>query len=140
MKKALLLLMLVLPFSANAQDQTKKPPTTLRGVLLEQLRTTHNQEDWFVPANVAVSGLTAEQASWTDGKGNHSIGQLANHLIFWTCSPSRSSKARRRPSSAATTTRPSTASTLNNGTPPSNSSTRSSPTGKRPSNLPTTRS
>ena len=24
-----------------------------------------------------------EQASWTDGKENHSVGQLANHLIFW---------------------------------------------------------
>jgi DinB superfamily len=83
MKQALLLLLLVLPFSAHAQDQSKKPPTTLRGVLLEQLRSTHNQEEWFVPANVAVSGLTAEQASWTDGKGNHSIGQLTNHLIFW---------------------------------------------------------
>ena len=83
MKQALLLLLLTLPLSAQAQYQSKKPPTTLRGVLLEQLRTTHNQEDWFVPANVAVSGLTAEQASWTDGKGNHSIGQLANHLIFW---------------------------------------------------------
>ena len=28
-------------------------------------------------------GLRAEQASWQDGKGNHSIGQLANHLVFW---------------------------------------------------------
>ena len=83
MKQMLLLLLLAIPFHAHAQDQSKKPPSTLRGVLLEQLRTTHNQEDWFVTANVAVQGLTAEQASWTDGKGNHSIGQLANHLIFW---------------------------------------------------------
>jgi len=30
-----------------------------------------------------VKGLTAEQASWTDGKGNHSVGQLAYHLVFW---------------------------------------------------------
>lgn len=61
----------------------KKPAPTLKSILLEQLRTTHNQKDWFVPANVAVAGLTAEQASWRDGKGNHSIGQLANHLVFW---------------------------------------------------------
>ena len=27
--------------------------------------------------------LPPEQASWQDGKGNHSIGQLANHLVFW---------------------------------------------------------
>ena len=83
MKQVLLLILLALPFTTKAQDRTKKPPETLRGVLLEQLRTTHNVEDWFVPANVAVAGLTAEQASWTDGKGNHSIGQLANHLVFW---------------------------------------------------------
>ncbi len=59
------------------------PPTTLRRVLLEQLKTTHNAKDWFVPANTAVDGLTAEQAKWNDGKGNHSVGQLAAHLIFW---------------------------------------------------------
>jgi uncharacterized damage-inducible protein DinB len=83
MKQVLFLLLLTLPFTTQAQDQSRKAPTTLRGVLLEQLRTTHNQEDWFVPANIAVSGLTAEQANWTDSKGNHSVGQLANHLIFW---------------------------------------------------------
>lgn len=26
---------------------------------------------------------TAEQASWSDGKGNHSVGQIAHHLVFW---------------------------------------------------------
>ena len=39
--------------------------------------------DWFVCANVAVANLTPEQASWTDGKGNHSVGQLTYHLAFW---------------------------------------------------------
>ncbi len=65
-----------------AQTQPKKPQT-LSEVLLEQLHTTHDQEDWFVPIAVAVADLTPEQASWTDGKGNHSIGQLVNHLAFW---------------------------------------------------------
>ena len=68
------------PRTPCAQD--KKAPT-LKSILLEQLRTTHNQKDWFVPANIAVEGLTPEQASWQDGKGNHSIGQLANDLVFW---------------------------------------------------------
>jgi len=58
-------------------------PVTLKSVLLEQLKTTHDVKHWFVPANVAVEGLTAEQASWKDGSGNHSIGQLAAHLVFW---------------------------------------------------------
>jgi hypothetical protein len=55
----------------------------LRSVLIQQLKSTHNNKDWFVPANIAVDGLTAEQASWKDGSGNHSVGQLTYHLVFW---------------------------------------------------------
>ena len=81
MKPTLFFLLVALSLPTRAQDQ--KPTPTLKSILLEQLHTVHDQEDWFVSANVAVEGLTPEQASWTDGKGNHSIGQLANHLIFW---------------------------------------------------------
>src|SRR3984893_18703995 len=73
---------LVLSLSFHAYGQSSKP-ATLRGILLEQLRTTHNEKDWFVPINIAVEGLTAERASWKDGSGNHSVGQLTNHLLFW---------------------------------------------------------
>jgi uncharacterized damage-inducible protein DinB len=82
MKRAPIFLLLLLAVALHAQAQDKKP-TTLREVLLAELRSTHNSEEWFVPANVAVKGLTAEQASWTDGKGNHSVGQLAYHIVFW---------------------------------------------------------
>jgi len=78
-----LTIILILTFSCFAFAQDKNPPTTLKGVLLEQLRTTHNEKDWFVPANIAVQGLTAEQANWSPGKGNHSVAQEVNHLIFW---------------------------------------------------------
>ena len=81
MKEILVLLVLTLPFHSYAQKQMKAP--TLKSILLEQLKTTHNHKDWFVDANTAVEGLTPEQASWQDGKGNHSIGQLTNHLVFW---------------------------------------------------------
>jgi uncharacterized damage-inducible protein DinB len=84
MKKlpALLLFLSILPVAAIAQD--KKPPTDLRGVLLEQLRNSHNQEDWYVPASIAVDGLTAEQAQWKPaGKDAHSVGQLAYHIWYW---------------------------------------------------------
>jgi uncharacterized damage-inducible protein DinB len=77
-----ILLALALLFSVPVHAQDKKP-ATLRSILLEQLHTTHDKADWFVPPNLAVEGLTAEQASWTDKSGNHSISQLANHLIFW---------------------------------------------------------
>jgi uncharacterized damage-inducible protein DinB len=80
MKLSPLLLVLAFSLPGHAQDQK---PAQLKSILLEQLRTTHNQKEWFVSANTAVEGLTPEQASWTDGKGNHSVGQLTNHLIFW---------------------------------------------------------
>jgi uncharacterized damage-inducible protein DinB len=73
---------LVLFLSFHAYGQSAKP-VTLRSILLEQLHTTHDVKDWFVPINDAVDGLTAEQASWKDASGNHSVGQLTNHLLFW---------------------------------------------------------
>ena len=81
-----LIALIVLTVSLNAGAQMQKAPEkpwTLKSLLLEQLRTTHNKKDWFVDANTAVAGLTPEQASWKDGKGNHSAGQLAYHLVFW---------------------------------------------------------
>src|ERR1700739_4131167 len=80
MEIAITVLALSLSFHAFAEGLK---PLTLRSILLEQLRTTHNEKDWFVPIDVAVKGLTAEQASWKDGSGNHSVGQLTNHLLFW---------------------------------------------------------
>jgi uncharacterized damage-inducible protein DinB len=82
MKQTLVFVVLLMSLPACAQNQ-KAPAATLKSILLEQLRTTHNQKEWFVPANTAVQGLTPEQASWKDSSGNHSIGQLTNHLIFW---------------------------------------------------------
>ena len=81
--KRIVLLLVLLAAPVLAPAQSKAPPTTLRGVLIEELGTTHDQEDWFVPASVAVAGLTAEQAKWSPGKGQHSVGQLAYHLWFW---------------------------------------------------------
>jgi uncharacterized damage-inducible protein DinB len=72
----------LLALSLAAYAQPAAPPS-LRSILLEQLHTTHDRKEWFVPANIAIAGLTPKQASWTDGSGNHSVGQLANHLVFW---------------------------------------------------------
>src|ERR1700753_4002262 len=84
MKRTLVLVAVLAVFCASALSQEKeKKPVTLRSILLEQLRTNHKKQDWFVPASLAVAGLTAEQASWKDTNGNHSIGQLAYHLAFW---------------------------------------------------------
>jgi uncharacterized damage-inducible protein DinB len=83
MKYVGIVVLLVCAVPAVAQDAKDKKPGTLREVLLAELRSTHTNAEWFVPANTAVKGLTAEQANWTDGKGNHSVGQLAYHLVYW---------------------------------------------------------
>ncbi len=94
--KFAVLLLLAVSLTASAQDQKDQKPTTLKGVLLEQLKTTHNVKDWFVPANTAVEGLTADQANWKDKSGNHSVGQLAYHLVFWNSATAREIQRRAR--------------------------------------------
>ena len=83
MKSLILALALAFTMNAEAQTQQQKPPATLRSILLDQLHSTHDKSDWFVCGTVAVASLTPKQANWTDGKGNHSVGQLAYHLVFW---------------------------------------------------------
>lgn len=84
MKRLIAVIFLCLRFLAFAQDQKHdQKPATLRSILLDQLKSAHTEKDWFVTTTVAVEGLTPEQANWTDGKGNHSIGQLTYHLLFW---------------------------------------------------------
>ena len=123
--KFAVLLLLAVSLTASAQDQKDQKPTTLKGVLLEQLKTTHNVKDWFVPANTAVEGLTADQANWKDKSGNHSVGQLAYHLVFWNSQQLAKFKGEPNRNSAATTTKPSTNSTARSGPTPSNNSTPS---------------
>jgi hypothetical protein len=65
-----------------AAAQQPAAPSPLKSVLLQELRETHNQKNWFVSEKEAVAGLTPEQAAWSDGK-NHSVGQLVQHLNFW---------------------------------------------------------
>lgn len=80
MRKIFSALLIFITYSSYAQ--TDSAPT-LKSILLEQLKTTHNVEDWFVPPTIAVAGLTPEQANWKDSSNNHSIAQLTTHLIFW---------------------------------------------------------
>jgi len=79
MKRLMLLIFLLKAGSGMGQNSV----VTLRSVLTDQMESTHHKTGWFVPVNVALEGLTPEQAMWTDGSGNHSAGQLAYHLLFW---------------------------------------------------------
>jgi uncharacterized damage-inducible protein DinB len=80
-KRATIFLVMLAAIPTFAQEQ--KPAPTLKSILLEQLKSTHSNSEWFVCADVAVAGLTPEQAAWKDGKGNHSVGQLVYHLMYW---------------------------------------------------------
>jgi hypothetical protein len=62
--------------------QQPKNASPLKNILLQELRETHNEKNWFVSEKEAVAGLTGEQAAWNDGK-NHSVGQLVEHLNYW---------------------------------------------------------
>src|SRR4051794_40864091 len=56
--------------TAVAMGQSPPSPPTLKSILLEQLRGTHGQEEWFVPVKIAIEGLTPEQAAWKDQTDN----------------------------------------------------------------------
>jgi hypothetical protein len=81
MKSLMAVCVLFLAAQSFAQ-QAQQQPVTLKSLLLQQLRETHNQKNWFVSGKEAAANLTPEQAAWSDGK-NHSVGQLMQHLVFW---------------------------------------------------------
>jgi uncharacterized damage-inducible protein DinB len=84
-----LLVALGAPFAVGQAAASEQP--TLKSVLLAELHSTHSKAEWFVPVNIAVAGLTAEQARWippgngTDNPApaDHSVGMIAYHLLFW---------------------------------------------------------
>ena len=79
---ALLLTAIAFIAPIAAAQSTPAPAPTLKSILLSQLKTTHNQQDWFVPASKSVVGLTAQQAAWKEGNNaNHSISQLVQQAM-----------------------------------------------------------
>lgn len=62
---------------------TQPEQATMKPLLLEKLKSSYDKQGWFAPLKNATQGLTAEQANWKDSTGNHSIGELVSHLIFW---------------------------------------------------------
>lgn len=76
---------------AQAQAPQQPKPMDLRAVLLEQLYSTHDRAEWFVPLDTAVAGLTPDQVRWVPKAGGmdaksgqmHSVAQLVAHLIYW---------------------------------------------------------
>jgi hypothetical protein len=75
--------MMVVIFFGCVKNEHSESSTSAKTILLQQLKTTHTVKEWFVPVNIALEGVTPEQAMWRDSSGNHSIGQLTYHLLFW---------------------------------------------------------
>ena len=69
--------------SSCSKEKPAESESSTRSILLHELKTTHTEKEWFVPVNIALEGLTPEQAMWKDSSGNHSVGQLAYHIAFW---------------------------------------------------------
>ena len=81
MNRRLILLGLVLAVvgcTERANDTSK-----VKSLLLDQLKNTHSNQEWFVPTKTAVAGLTLDQYNWKDSTENHSIAELVSHIVFW---------------------------------------------------------
>ena len=65
----------------GCSEKNNKP--NVKSLLVEQLKNTHTNKEWFVPTKKAIEGITLEQSNWKDSTENHSIGELVSHLIFW---------------------------------------------------------
>lgn len=83
LKKLTSCFILVLLLSGCNVETKNNTDGVTKSTLLKQLKNTHTDKEWFVPVNIALEGVTPEQAMWRDSSGNHSIGQLAYHLLFW---------------------------------------------------------
>lgn len=82
MKRILTVVSLGLLMAACSDKKTNNEPT-IKSLLVQQLKNAHTNQQWFAPAKKAIDGLTLEQSNWKDSSGNHSIGELVSHLIFW---------------------------------------------------------
>ena len=80
--KPFICFILLFVFIDNSISQSTEK-LTLKKVLLAQLKTSHDKEEWFAPLNIAIAGLTPEQANWKEKGADHSIAELTTHIIFW---------------------------------------------------------
>ncbi|MEO0899244.1 MAG: DinB family protein [Bacteroidota bacterium] len=71
----------ILFFTVGCSDTS--PASDLESLLKDQLTYSHSTENWYVPTQIAIDGLTTEQVNWKDSTGNHSIGELISHITFW---------------------------------------------------------
>ncbi|EZH66664.1 hypothetical protein DH09_12160 [Bacillaceae bacterium JMAK1] len=54
-----------------------------RELLLTQLQAIHNKSGWFVSMNEALTGVTDEEALWTNHQSANTIWGTVNHLLYY---------------------------------------------------------
>lgn len=62
---------------------SKEDTSLVKSLLVEQLKNSHTNEDWYPPTQEALSGITTAQSNRKDSTANHSINELTSHLLFW---------------------------------------------------------
>lgn len=80
MKYILIAIVLVLSITGCSE---KNNDTNMRSFLVEQLKNTHNQQDWFVPTKKALDGISFEKSNVKDSTDNHSISEIVSHILYW---------------------------------------------------------
>ena len=81
MKKVLIVTFLF--FAKAGISQPLPGDSSTKGILLQQLKETFDDQQWFVPLQEAIRDLTPQQAMWKPDDSSHSVVQLVTHLIFW---------------------------------------------------------
>ncbi|MGI2329469.1 DinB family protein [Planococcus sp. YIM B11945] len=52
-------------------------------MVLDQLAMCRNVDSWVKPLSKALIGLRLEEATWKPNASSNSIGEIANHLLFY---------------------------------------------------------
>lgn len=80
MKRIIFVLILGILIQSCSNKETE---IEVKPLLIEQLKNSYSNQNWFVPVKTAIDGLNYEQAIWKDSTDNHSIIEIVAHLIFW---------------------------------------------------------
>jgi hypothetical protein len=57
--------------------------TSVKEVLLDQLAACHDDESWFKSSTTILNDVSVNDAIWKAEDNQHSIWEIATHLIFW---------------------------------------------------------
>lgn len=80
MKYSLIIIAFILIITGCSE---KTEDTDIRSLLVEQLKNTHTEHDWFIPTKKALDGISFKQSNVKDSTDNHSISEIVSHVLYW---------------------------------------------------------